>query len=59
MLYTCEICIYRETRGRIASSFRRWSEYEEHMRLIHQLLVTKDGMHALPANPAPTSTEEL
>ena len=53
MLLNCEICIHEETRGRIGNRFRRWSEYQDHMRSVHGLEVTKDGMHTQSASPKP------
>ena len=53
MLLNCEICIHEESRSRIKASFRRWTEFEEHMRQVHGLEVKKDGLHTQPSNPKP------
>lgn len=53
------MCMHEEERGRIPYQFRRWSEYEEHMRLVHQLVVTKDGARSSSTQPKRIPLDEL
>lgn len=53
VLLNCEICLHEERRDRIRTKFSRWTEYQEHMRQIHHLEVTKDGLHTQSSEPRP------
>ena len=59
MLLNCEICLHEERRGRIPYRFTRWRDYQEHMRDVHGLLVTRDGEHTQAVTPKRHDLDEL